>query len=224
MLRLKTLAAGLAFALVAGGSAQAAPIAQYNLDFATPGPNPGWAYMWNVNGPIGNTANYTSMSPSGTRYDTGGTGWPRPEPGAYANLISSGGHPGRGSTQNYGGSGNTIDRYVIASYKVQSGQEGFHQISNSSISVGGGTGIDVRVYVNDVQCNRIVEYSGGGASQFNTVLGNLNAGYKVYVAIGPNTHDGSDGFSGLDYHIEPVTDASVMLWDADGPGPGGSGG
>ena len=237
----RDLAIAVCVAWLAAGASWAGVIADYQGDYATGTFPTGWQYMWNApsdwvggassdgsDGAIGVTIDYEPLQWSGNT----GTGWTADgdtnsgngSPARYLRLHSTGGHPGRGSAQ--GESllltvPNSVDRCAIAAYEIQPTDAGFLQISNSAVSVGSANGLDVRVYVNDTQANRIIETSASGASSFDTVLGTLNAGDTVYVAVGPNTHDGVDSF-GLGYRIETAA-ASDLLWDADGAGPGTGG-
>src|SRR4051812_4576952 len=68
-------------------------------------PEPGWGYLWNNAGPIGNPANYTPLLPtSGGRYSSDGTdNLPATPPGAFVDIgihgdpPAPGGHPGLGA-------------------------------------------------------------------------------------------------------------------------------
>ncbi|MCS7306278.1 MAG: autotransporter-associated beta strand repeat-containing protein, partial [Thermoguttaceae bacterium] len=224
--------------LMAGGQVWGAVIANYQGEYLTgqyagqtrvQRQPDGWDYMWNSGGPIGTATNYTSLQWSTGlsvyNYD-GGSPWPRGEPAAYVHLAGSGGHPGRGSTQS-GGVGNTIDRYAIAAYTVQSGEQGHVYLANGSIAVasGGSNGVEVRVYVNDTLRFSRVQLGGAPTGYFGGYLGYLNAGDKVYVAVGPNNSDGADTFSSFQFILAHPDSTGDRWWDADGTAPvnGGSG-
>ena len=203
------------------GASWAVTVADYRADFQGGAFPAGWAYQWNGASGIGTAAGYTNlMWDGGSRWDVDGVpGLPGPNPGAWAYLGATNGHPGRGIND---GVGTPVDRYAIAGYQIQPGEAGALQVTGGvTVNSGNSNGLDVRVFVNDAQANRIVEMPGGGAGSINTVLGSVGVGDTVYVAIGPNTDDGSDGFN-LDYRIETAA-ASNLLWDADGAG-GGTGG
>jgi autotransporter-associated beta strand protein len=57
----------------------------------------GWQYLWNANGDISNPANYIPFlaAPNGTYDIDGVNGLPGSDPGAFAFLNNTGGHPGR---------------------------------------------------------------------------------------------------------------------------------
>ncbi|MDY0170786.1 MAG: autotransporter-associated beta strand repeat-containing protein, partial [Thermoguttaceae bacterium] len=216
---------------VSGSPALAAVIADYRVDYLQGTENgqtrversaDGWDYMWNATGAIGTAAsNYASLKASGTTYNfDGGSPLPRAYPAGWVLLNSTGGHPGTGINQ--GSPAQGADRFAIAAYEVQAGEAGLVQITNGTLGVGSFSsgGVELRVYVNDTPVTRFVQpggSSGTGAGAFNVALGQLSAGDKVYVAIGPNAHEGSDSFS-LGYRLETVTDTASVFW-----GPGGSG-
>lgn len=188
----------------------------------------GWDYMWNATAPIGTSAgNYTSLKFYGSYYNFDGAGGlPRPMPAYYLFLSGASGHPGRGENQSESGG---IDRFPIAAYTVQSGEAGLAQITSSAVGVSSNNsgGVALHVYVNDALVTRFIQpggSSGTASGVFNVALGQLAVGDTVYVAIGPNLHDGSDSFS-LAYQIDTVTDTASAFWDADGAGPvnGGTG-
>ena len=217
------------------GAADAAIIANYQGDWLPGAVNgqtrpavaaDGWDYMWNSAGVIGNAANYTSLMwwSGSNHYNRDGAGnLPRSDPGAYVSLHATGGHPGRGSTQT--GGGNNIDRYAIGAYTVQPGEGGALSLNNSSIAVPGSGNVELRVYINNNLMGTIVRPGGGAASAFDRLLGWVNPGDRVFVAVGPNGTDGSDSFN-MGYRLETGADANVVVWDADGVGPidGGAGG
>lgn|GEM_PF-5663784 len=117
-----------------------------------------------------------------------------------------------------------MDRYAIAAYTVQPGEAGIVALTNSFITgVSGGSGLDVRVYVNDALVRRFNRVGGTGSYPFNGFLGGLNVGDAVYVVVGPNTADGSDSFN-FDFSLETASDANTYVWDADGVAPINGGG
>jgi len=94
-----------------------------------------------------------------------------------------------------------VDRYMIAAYTAPGA--GAYRIAGSSITHAGcqwSNGLRVNVYRNDTSVASVTVPQGGAAS-FNTDLGTLAAGDKIYVAAGPNTTDGCDAFT-WDYAIE----------------------
>ncbi len=220
----------VSYCLVLGlaGVAGAGVIADYRADFTGTTPATGWAYLWNSGGAIGTETNYTPLVwyASGNHYNYDGLGGlPRANPAAYANLNVNGGHPGRGSGDG-GGTYTANDIYPIAGYTIQAGEAGPIYLTNAAVSglSTGSNGVDVRVYVNDTLINSFVQQSGPSLG-FDVPLGVLSAGDKVFVAVGPNVHDGNDTFQ-LTYRLESNAVASQVYWDADGAAPvdGGTGG
>ena len=217
---------------ISAASLQAAVIADYQGDFvsATAGQTriqalaDGWDYMFNPSAAIGEaTDNYISLVSNGGAYNAdGGSPYPRPYPGYYVSLSSSGGHPGSGVTQS---GAEDFDCYAIAAYQVQTGEGGPLQVASSSLSVADASsgGVEVRVYVNnDLMGSSLC--AGASSTSFDVPLGWVNAGDYVYVAIGPNRADGHDGF-GLAYQLATASDTSAAVWDANGTttGTGGTG-
>ncbi|MDZ7618745.1 MAG: autotransporter-associated beta strand repeat-containing protein, partial [Patescibacteria group bacterium] len=212
---------------------EAAIIADYQTDYVPGSADQtrvqaradGWDYMWNSTAAIGTaTANYSSLVSTGSVYNfDGGSPLPRAYPAYYVYLSSGGGHPGPGVDQSGAAS---IDRFAIAAYTVQPGEAGLLQLSNSGISVASSdsNGVELRVYVNDTLVRSFIRPGGGASSSFDAVLGWLDAGDRVYVAVGPNRADSSDGF-GMTYRIETASDAAIAAWDANGSavGSGGTG-
>jgi hypothetical protein len=130
MMRSCYVAAALALAAVVSvfsGRAAAAPVvvADYQDNFQTPSPAPGWSYLTNTAGPLGNPANYTPLAYNGTagQYQ-GGTGgqvvagrgpedplaFPPSPIGPYPQTFV---RPGPGILQD------TAERAAIVAYTVQ---------------------------------------------------------------------------------------------------------
>lgn len=188
---------------VAGNSSRV--VADYRDDFKTHAPLPGWSYQWNKNGPITSPANYVTLAwrTSGSNYSSkGSTTFPEVlTEGAYVQLTSTGGHPGRGTTQ-----AETNDRFAIAAYTVK--LTGYYAVSNGFVtgSSTAGNGGQVIVYT---ETNAGATYTqkfsstyAAGTTLTLTALnmGQLQAGDTIYVCVGPNTVDGNDSFS-IDFSI-----------------------
>ena len=171
-------------------------VASYRADYAST-PASGWSYLWNNNGPIGQSSNYTNLQWNGYYYDSDGArGVPDSTDLAYGTLRSTGGHAGRGTNQ-----GQADDRFVIAAYQVS--QAGNYRIAQSLASQSGcafGNGSEVRVYVNNTLIQSLT-YGQGSQTTFNLALGSLNINDTIYVGLGPNGKDGCDTFT-WDYSIE----------------------
>ncbi len=238
MKRARCLLIGVGVLAVAlsNGAGHAVEIADYQGDYLAGTVNEqtraersadGWDYMWNASGAIGDAGNYSSLKAYGSTYNFDGKGKVyRDPPARYASVHSTGGHPGPGVNQ---GESWGIDRYPIAAYTVQAGEAGLAEISSSALGVSStnSAGVELRVYVNNTLVTTFIQPGGstGTASgAFNVALGQLAVGDTVYVAMGPNLHDGSDSFS-LAYQIHTVTDTASAFWDADGTGAvdGGTG-
>ena len=174
-------------------------------------PAPGWSYMWNSGGEIGDPANYTDLLPttdSKVWYNTDGApSLPSPAPGSYTYFglevfnNSPGGHPGPGTGQT------AIERYAIAAYTLNNSgtfaiTNGVLQNVDTSID-----GLNFRIYANsDLIYSGITNPGRNSFLNFSNVsLGNLNSGDTIYVAIGPGNVDNFDAFS-LEYSIETADD------------------
>jgi len=175
-------------------------ISSYRDRFQGPTPAPGWQYLWNAKGPIGNPAHYQPLLWwTSSEYNADGKGRvPRPEPGGYVRLARDGGHPGRGSKQ----SAAKIDYFALAAYTVQPADgNGHYRLINTSLR--GGNGLEVVVHLG----SRSPLFSGkvpkdaNPPANFDTNVGFLMPGDTVYIAIGPDKDDGSDGFTDFDFTI-----------------------
>lgn len=112
-----------AAAIAAAAPAGATVVADYQADFRTNGtPAPGWSYLWNANGPLGNSANYVPLvhdTNFGGDYETVANGaWPDPAPGAYLAVTPTAVYPGQTATQAADG----MARYVITAYTFSAAQ------------------------------------------------------------------------------------------------------
>jgi len=163
-------------------------------------PAPGWSYLWNSGGEIGDPANYTSLLPttdSGILYNTDGApSLPSPAPGSYTFFGREGGHPGPGTVQT------AIEGYAIAAYTLNN--SGAFALTNGVLQNVDTSqdGLNFRVYANSSLIYSGITNPGRNSSlNFSNVpLGNLNSGDTIYVAIGARATDGNDSFS-LEYSI-----------------------
>ncbi len=160
-------------------------VADYSDDFQTsPGPATGWQYLWNQNGPFGDTANYSVMVEEGGRY--------RAPTEEFLNLRSGSGHPGGGVDN-----GVAFDGYAIAAYTIPS--DGNYSIENSflnrSNTFGDGVGVMLHVGNSVTQIGSIPAASTGG---FDTALGFLTAGTTIYIGVGPDG-PGAGSSAGADF-------------------------
>lgn len=174
-------------------------VADYVNDFGAPGASGNWTYLWNDAGPIGNSANYSPLLWNGAVYDSDGSnnGFPDNTNFAWGHLGGTSGHPGPSQ-----GQGQAVNRYAIAAWTVAAA--GDYRIVSSDftdINPSCGDGAEVRVYVNNSLIFTQI-LPNGGSTSFDGVLGSLQAGDVIYVAVGPgNANDYCDGF-GWDFSIE----------------------
>ncbi len=166
-------------------------VASYTDDFPAT-QQAGWLYQWNGSGPVGTSAGYIDLQWNGAAYDSDGlAGFPDDSEMRYGRLVATGGHAGQGSDQ-----GAAHDRYAIAGYAVS--LPGAYRISDSSAAQTGcawSNGLDLRVYVNDTLIVQQAVESGGASVSFDSPLGQLLAGDRIYVAAGPSARDGCDAFT-----------------------------
>jgi hypothetical protein len=195
-------------------------IASFHDDFQLTTPLPGWEYVWNSSGPIGDPANYTALIPNmdGDYTPTGGE-IPGPAPGAYLNfrLLNGvpGGHPGLAASQ--GGSGG-IARFAIAAFTLPAGDivsipNGLIRNRNPNMN-GSVDGMTLSVFVNDESVPRITATTApgfGSETPFSVALGQLSAGSKVYVAVGAKGGDAFDGFD-LRYDLVSVPEPGTATF------------
>ena len=199
--------------------ANGALIASFQDEFQLTTPAPGWSYLWNNSGEIGNPANYTALLPNSSGfYTSGGTDTlPAPDPAGVINfnfvIGIPGGHPGPGTTQ---GASGGIERYAIATFTLASSD--LVAIHNSSIittnpNSGGSTdGLNIKVFINNSATPAISTATPpgvGSTATFDGFLGALNAGDKIYVAVGSRGEDLFDSFR-LGYDIESVPEPASM--------------
>jgi hypothetical protein len=200
--------------------ADAALITSFQGAFQTPTPAPGWSYVWNNGGAIGAAANYTPLLASpGGRYTSDGTDvFPAAAPAGFVGFSLSGvslvpgGHPGLGTSE--AGSGG-IERYTIAVYTLASPETIAIQnglLRNINPNSGGSTdGLNLKIYVNNNPVFSDVTAPGVGSQlTFAAQLGLLNAGDKIYVAIGGKNTAAFDSFI-LQYDITAVPEPGGAL-------------
>ena len=176
---------------------QAEVVADYTDDFSYPAPAPGWSYLWNANGPIGNAATYVPLVPDGSspaRYETQNQtpdAFPDPAPGSSASATSTTLIPGQGNAQD------TIERYVIAAYTLSAADVAAHgnllslDFYSFAVSSGSEDGVTARVYRNDIpyvdrdlQPGVTFDYQAPDGGEIH--LGPFVAGDTLYIAIGAN--------------------------------------
>ena len=184
----------------------------------------GWQFVWNAptdwdgsnsldgtTGPLGVSANYKLLKWSGTKWSgDGDDNESNGEPSPWLRFLPTGGHPGRGSTQDSGIT-NTIDRAPIAAFTV--GTNGHYGIRDSFLTKtsGNGDSISAHVYVDDT-LKRTVVVSPASTESFDMELGAVNAGQTIYVAMTADGHAGNDGFT-HDFTIIKLPDADYEIID-----------
>lgn len=190
----------------------------------------GWQFLWNAptgwtpggvfdgtTGALGSVSDYQPLvwddTLQGWLVDADGTQEnATAEPGAYLRISPDGtGINGAGSTQDLS-IGNTLDRCLILAYTVDS--DGYYGITNSSISVPGGTsnGITIETAV-ETTAVASTPVAGGASGSFDQLLGFANANDTIYIAICPNGSRVSDYFSGLDFDLVKLPSAESQLND-----------
>jgi hypothetical protein len=176
----------------------------YSRDFKGPEPSPGWRYLWNKDGAIGNSSKYAPLHWNGAQggYVGDANKFPAEPPLSCATLSNGFGHPGGGVDNNGGG----FDRFVIAAYTLQKGQSG-----KTAIEIGltytrndtSGGKVELRLYVNDALQGSQPISSSTTENQISAHLGDLKEGDTIYFCVGPDREDSSDSFS-FRYIIYPV--------------------
>jgi hypothetical protein len=181
-----------ALILISSTVVSAGTIADFNGDFTPVTFATGWQYLRNT-GTIGTSANYTPLlwDPTHNIFDVDGMNVPAPGL-IYTLISSSGGHPGKGTSQ-----GAAFNGYAIAAYTIQPGEAGFVSLVNGSIrggdpngAGGASNGWDLKIYVGNTQSGPTLVFPWSStAAGFSQALGALNVGDTVYVALGPNGVD-----------------------------------
>ena len=219
---MKSLAHLLILPLVCGlacnHAAKGQVITTFQDAFQLTTPAPGWSYLWNMNGPIGNPANYSALLPTPAgNYTSDGMATPRPSPAGYVSFRTAdgvpGGHPGAGANQ--AGAGG-IERYAIASYTLAEQSELWivnGWLRNENPNQGGSTdGLNLKVFVNQEDSPRLSTTTAPGVDSFTTFsayLGVLGSGSTVYVAVGSNLVDSFDAFQ-LRYGLSTVPEPGSL--------------
>jgi hypothetical protein len=178
--------------------------AVYTRDFKGPEPAPGWRYLWNKDGVIGNSSKYAPLQWNSGQgaYSGDANKYPVETPLGCGQLSNSFGHPGGGIDNE----GSVFDRFVIAAYTLQRGQSG-----KSAIEIGltytrqdvSGGRIELRVFVNDTLQGAIPISSSTAENQISAHLGDLKEGDTIYFCVGPDREGSSDSFA-FHFTIYPV--------------------
>ena len=155
-------------------------IASYRADYPADGVPVGtWTYQYATDADIGNSAQYQDLEWDGTRFDRNGgdSGWNTP------GLSPTGGHPDSPAASPWAIAGITVPA------------AGAYLLTDTSLArpnTGGTTGIDIRLYVNDALVREVKVPIGTTKAAFDTLLGELQSGDRVYVALGPDGQPNAD--------------------------------
>jgi len=178
-------------------------VADFRDDFKPTSPLPSWSYWWNAAGAVSNPDNFLALNWSvlSPRYMLNGLAYPATGTDCnYGALSSTGGHPGKGTTQ-----ASAVDRFALAAYTVKF--PGYYGINSSfvTVSTAVSNGVQLVVYKDitsgTVFTNTFTNTCAGAATlNFDHNVGLLQVGDTIYVGVGPNGTDGSDSFT-LDYSI-----------------------
>lgn len=214
-----------AFLLVAGlgDFTEAQLISSFHNTFQLTTPPANWEYLWNAGGAVGNPAYYVALLPNASgNYTSGGSNTlPTAAPAANVNFSFvigiPGGHPGLGSAQT-GSDG--IERFAIAAYTLPA--PSLVSITDSNLittnpnSGGSSDGLNVQVFVGNNPTPAISKSTAAGVGSsvsFNGYLGTLNAGDKIYVAVGGRAADLFDSFQ-LSYDLVAVPEPTSAILSA----------
>ena len=197
-----------------GYTADWSTVGDYKVDFQTGAPAQGWTYAWDPKGKLGRSSAYTSLiwSDVAQAYNTTGLATIVPSPKThkedYLTLTSDGGHPGQ-------------KKYVpIVGYTIQADDgAGLYRLVDSSIQKSDGTlatkedGLQVLVYINDKLTGPAQYVSTDGLlASFDRMLGSLNVGDTIWVAIDPMKSQVDDSFVNFDFSLQR------LVYSADSPG------
>lgn len=150
---------------------------------------------------VGATTRYTA---DGDAFNPGSTPNTQSNPSRYLSISDSGstvsGHPGWGTAQQ-SVVGGAPARHVVTAFTVTIA--GSYLIENSTLYTGATSGgVDATIFTLDVSTgnvNTIGTWATGNLSaaaiNFNTNVGDLDVGDKIYVAFGAQAQDTSDSFN-----------------------------
>jgi hypothetical protein len=174
------------------------PVAGYLADFKGTNFPAHWRYQWNANGPFGDTNHYVDLvwNDSVPGYFTDATAvYPsdRPAPAHYLQLRAAWGYPGSGVSSGpfiWAHEVGPLVGYTVSapgSYSV----EGHFCYYPEMYVPGTSTGVGLKIYVNNTLSGELY-VTGTATNTFSTILGSLNAGDTIYVALAPGVSAASD--------------------------------
>ena len=195
-------------------------VAGFQRDFNATTPSTGWRYLWNASGasgdltsnPIGNPAAYSSLLSDGTYYTPDGdSNLTNNAPSDYLVLGPQGGHLTNDSAAP------DVRRYMIFEYTIQT--TGFYNIQDSYVQnaaaafgqkdVGFRLNSGPRIASLTVGTGAYDPVTNpGGRVTFDSNLGALNAGDKLYLELGSIGSNSGSSFN-MDYNIVAVPEPST---------------
>jgi len=208
--------------VISTASVSAGVVANYRDDFKTDGtPKAGWGYLWNANGPIGNSANYVALVASsnfGGDYETAAGALPHAAPGMNLAATSTSLVPGQGSAQAADG----IERFAIAAYTFgvadvgAAGAEAILDHYRFTVPIDSVDGVSTRIYLNNTLLapgETILppglDYDSSFPGAYPVPLGTVHAGDTLYVAIGSRASDTGDVL-GIEYSLLVVPEPGSL--------------
>jgi RNA polymerase sigma factor (sigma-70 family) len=173
-------------------------VASFKNDFQENEPKPGWSYLWNPEGVIGQRANYVALQWDGRRYQASvDQPYPARSASHYLRITRGAGHPGGGLRE----APRDVEHYVIAAFTVP--RSARYSITGSRIArlVGQTCGaVVVRVFVDSREIEAALLCESREGFNFDRSLGKISSGSTIYVAVGPGDTDCDDSFE-LDFSI-----------------------
>ena len=197
-------------------------VSNFRDDFQIGSPGDGWQYAWNPTGKLGNAAAFAPLlwSDAAQAYNTtgGATNVPankKTHNDDYLHLTGRGsGHPGQPGYMPIVGytiqEDNGTGEYRLADSSI---------VKNDSVASQKEDGLQVMVYVNDTLVGSTTSVSTSGAlAGFDRLLGELNVGDTVWVAVNAGANQLYDSFVGFDFSIERAVPLEMMAMMATGGG------
>jgi hypothetical protein len=183
--------------------AQAEQVANLSRDFQKETFPEGWSYLWNDQGPLGQTEKYAKLEPTPEESIPFWTPTGSPDiPYRTSGFLYIGAKANPGKVRGHPGSPGPIPRYAIFAYTLK--KEGSYCITESILLNAAGessSGLELKVLVNDKEIITRTTDAGISHIDFDTKLGDLKAGDVVYVAVGAGKEITSDLFE-MQYIIE----------------------
>ena len=193
--------------------ASAGVVADYTGDFQPNTPKPGWSYLWNANGPLGNSANYVALTPTANQGGDYETAIPGSSLAVTATVII----PGIGTTQDPG----QIERCAILAYTItaadiaNNGHIGYLDDYHFTVPLVSVDGVSASIFVNNspilpgLPLPPGMDYDRSAPDAYPMPLGVLNPGDTVYVAVGSRFTDNGDQL-GIKYTINLVPEPASL--------------